>query len=108
MTETKVYCGYRAGRNPGGCGRELHWERQGGSWEADGRDDPLVAIRCIDCGMVMCRHCARHHFGESDEKDRAIAALKLEGRILAWKVFESRAEPRDSVPMLSMCGGEKP
>ena len=53
----------------GGCGAKLHWERE---WDRD----PLTAIRCIDCGTILCPQCARRHFSK-DEKDRQIELLVL-------------------------------
>jgi len=50
-----------------GCGATLHWERH---WDTD----PLVAIRCLDCGAVLCPACARKHFA-TDEKDKKIDGL---------------------------------
>ena len=108
MSERKVYCGGIAGRNSWGCGTELHFERHGGEW-ASGRPndqhwrpgDPTIAIRCLDCGTVMCPNCARRHFGETDEKDRKIAALKTELRALA-------AETGRGDQYAELVAGEKP
>jgi hypothetical protein len=54
------------------CGVELKLERDGGEW---GRDRQ-TAIRCLDCGTLMCPPCARRHFAETDEKSRRIATLE--------------------------------
>jgi len=104
----KVFCGGVAGRNASGCGVELHYERQGGEW-ASGRPheqhwrpgDPHIAIRCLDCGTVMCPYCARGHFAETDEKDRAIAALKTELRALALETGRNPSYPE-------LVAGERP
>ena len=50
-----------------GCGADLHWERES-------ERDPTVAIRCLDCGSVLCPACARRHF-DSDEKSKRIGAM---------------------------------
>jgi len=46
-----------------GCGTALRWERSLG-WT----DDPNVAIRCLDCGVVLCKRCAKEHFDGAERK----------------------------------------
>jgi hypothetical protein len=70
MSEKLVCVG---GERWGSCGIVLHWENDNGFGEW-GRDH-AVAIRCLDCGSLMCPRCAREHF-KSDEKDRRIDALE--------------------------------
>ncbi len=54
-----------------GCGVNLRWERSPG-WT----DDPNVAIRCLDCGAVLCRRCAKAHFDSDERKYTALGWLK--------------------------------
>jgi hypothetical protein len=69
----KPVCGRKlAGGEVIGCGQELHWE----NYPGDPGTDSSIAIRCLDCGIVLCRFCARRHFKSSDEKDRQIAELE--------------------------------
>lgn len=53
------------------CGQRLHVERE---WDRD----PATAIRCADCGALMCPRCAREHFAESDARRREVRAVVLE------------------------------
>lgn len=73
MTERRICCGGVEGRNSLGCGAPLSWEREGGEWRPD-REHSRVAIRCLDCGTLLCGHCAREHF-KGDEKDKKIREL---------------------------------
>lgn len=68
MAMKELRCG--EGIPQDGCNAKLHWELE---WPGD----PAVAIRCLDCGTVLCPRCARDHF-KSDEKDRRIAELMSE------------------------------
>jgi hypothetical protein len=65
-------CG-SAGPNDAGCGRVLHWDSPASD---KGDPDPYVAIRCLDCGVILCPSCARKHFAYSDEKDKQIETLR--------------------------------
>ena len=93
-------CG--SGRKDVGCGQELHWE----NYPGDPGTDSNIAIRCLDCGIVLCRFCARQHFKSRDEKDKRIAELEAEIRGLCrrrnehsmrreWESFPDGSMRRD-------------
>lgn len=58
MTERTLQCGSGTNIAGCGCGAALRWES---TWN----DDPSLAIRCLDCRLVLCPRCAKEHFASS-------------------------------------------
>jgi hypothetical protein len=63
-----------------GCGSPVYFERIEHEWEHEKRAG--IAIRCLDCGALLCPHCATEHFAKEKlwlarelEKLRKVAAL---------------------------------
>ncbi len=65
----RLVCGsLRAGEPhvpPLGCGMPLSWDRTNKREWREGVSDPSVAIRCLDCGALLCVACADRHFRDS-------------------------------------------
>lgn len=61
-----------------GCGVKLSWDRAtSGEWKR-GVGDPLVAIRCLECGAILCVTCAHTHFA------LRITHASVEEELLLW------------------------
>lgn len=68
--ERQAVCG--SGCDGVGCGERLHFERSAGE-TVDGGSN--VAVRCLDCGTVLCTRCARKHF-DSERRRETDTALR--------------------------------
>ena len=53
--------------------------------------DEGIAIRCLDCGTLLCPHCARLHFS-GDEKNQRIATLEAQLKVVSDALVASQPD----------------
>lgn len=76
-----------------GCRSSLSWNRSGGEWTSEARDN-AVAIRCLDCGSVLCPFHAEQHFA-AERRDLKERADKAEASIVRIHASINGRAPHD-------------